>query len=398
MVEILKEKESRVALDEISATASPKAGGKRPPTFKSGIELLLEQTGFRRKDTLLGLDVGESAIKFVELNHTQKGWRLLNAGIVEFDFLSDESSEDRSLPRLALNVREALRKFRVKTDKVAVSVSDGRALHRMIIVPRMPEKELRKALSWEVQKYTDLPSEEIWMDYLVRPRSNRGGDFLEILLVVLPRKTGEERISMVKTAGLKCYALETEATALSGGVFNLAPHLSNQTFALLDMGLKTSVLNIFQEGFLYFTRNIEWGGQNLTRALSEKMGYEFKRAENLKKEKGLLESEWEGADLEKGKRVLEVEIDNLVEEMDKSLQYYHVQFPEEKVEQLLLTGGTSLLPGLQVFLQKRLGMKVGRFDPLDSLIFDESPESEGYLRQMSARLSVALGLGTWRRG
>jgi len=303
---------------------------------------------------------------------------------------------------LALDIRNALRKFKVTTNKVAFSVSGDDFVQRLITLPRMPKKELEKVLTWEIKKYTDLPSDQLCMDYLIKSKQDDSKDNLDIFLVSAPKRRIEECISLFQSAGLKCAVLETRAIALTGAVLELAPEFCQKTFAILDIGCGTSVLNIVRDGFLSFTREIESGGENLTLALCNKLRYEHKKAETQKREVGLLsevredgpDSEEESFDVAK---TLEQETDNLVQEIHKSFEYCRAQFPEDEVGELLLTGGGSGLPGLHKFLSQRLEMDVRLFDPLDSRLSAENPEARKYLRQIFGRLSVAVGLGTWRR-
>ena len=91
---------------------------------------------------------------------------------------------------------------------------------------------------------------------------------------------------------------------------------------------------------------------------------------------------------------LEEEMDNLIQEIGKSFEYYLAQFPEDAVGQLLLTGGSSSLPGLQMFFTKRLEMTVKLLDPLDSLLSVENNQARKYLQSIGGRLCLALGLST----
>gem|GEM_PF-5616084 len=399
-MEILKKEKSEVLIDQRSGSEQPRVEEKGHPAFKGKIERVLELSGFRRRNTLLGLDIGSSGIKFAEVNKTKKGWRLVNAGIV--DLSSEVFSKVDTPGKLALDIRNALRKFKVTTNRAAISISGDDFIQRPIRVPRMPKKELEQVLIWEIKKYTDLPSDQLCMDYIVNPKQDESTDNLDVFLVSAPKRRIEERISLIHSAGLKCAVLETKAIALTGAVLELAPEFCRKTFAVLDIGCKTSVLNIVRDGFLSFTREIESGGENLTLALCNKLKYEHKKAETQKREVGLLsevredgpDSAEESLDVAK---TLEQETDNLVQEIRKSFEYYRAQFPEDEVGELLLTGGGSGLPGLQKFLSQRLEMDVRLFDPLDSLLSVENPEARKYMQQICGRLSVALGLGTWRR-
>ena len=400
MMKILKKEKSEVLIDQRSESEQPKVEEKGHPAFKGKIERLLELSGFRRRNTLLGLDIGSSGIKLAEVNKTKKGWRLVNAGIV--DFSSEVFSEVDTPGKLALDIRNALRKFKVTSNRVALSVSGDDFIQRPIRVPRMPKKELEQVLIWEIKKYTDLPPDQLCMDYIVNPKQDESTDKLDVFLVSAPKRRIEECISLIQSAGLKCAVLETKAIALTGAVLELAPEFRQKTFAILDIGSGTSVLNIVRDGFLRFTREIESGGENLTLALCNKLRYDHKTAETQKREVGLLiEVRKDGPD-SKGEslvvaKTLEQEMDNLIQEIAKSFEYYRAQFPEDEIRQFLLTGGGSGLPGLQKFLTQRLEMNVRFFDPLDSLLSVENPATRKYLQQIFGRLSVAVGLGTWRR-
>jgi len=336
------------------------------------------------------------------MNKTKTGWRLVNAGIVEFDFLSEVFSKPDTEGKLALKIRTALRRFKVGTKNVALSISGDGFVQRLITLPQMPKKELEQVLAWELKKYVDLPSDQLCIDYLVNSKKDDLKDTLDVFLVSAPKRKVDESISLIQSAGLNCAVLETKATALIGAVFELAPEFCQKNFAILDIGSKTSLVNIVNNGFLSFTREIEWGGENLTLALCDKLGYDRKKAETRKKQVGLSEGEEKrGTDSPEewtnAAKILEEKMDNLIQEIAKSFEYYRAQFPEDEIEQLLLTGGSSGLPSLQRFFTQRLEMNVQLFDPLDSLLSMENTEARKYMQQVCGRLGVALGLSTWRR-
>lgn len=402
MQQTLKKEKGQPWTNQESKVRRPVVSEERHTVLKTKVELLLEQTGFRRRNILLGLDIGSSGIKLAEVERIKRGWRLVNAGIFEFDSSFGEMSGPEAEGELVLNIRTAIKRFDVRTKKVALSISGDDLIQRLMNVPSMPKRELMQVLGWEVKKYTDLPSEQFNIDFLERPRESGSKDNSDVFFVSIPVRRVNQSISMTQAAGLSCAILETEATALAGAVIELMPELRQTTIAILDIGSKTSLMNIISRGFLSFTREIEWGGDNLTMALHDRLGYGSERAEAQKKEVGLPGSTREN-EAESGEErlnvahTLEQEVDNLSVEIANSLEYYRANFPQDEIGQLLLTGGSSGLPGLQSFLTQRLGMTIEPFDPLNSLLLVQDAQARRYVQELSCRLSVALGLATRRK-
>lgn len=398
----LKKEKTQVSVNQKTELEPSRSEEKSSLVFKSKTKLLLEKTGFRSGKALLGLDLGTSGIKMAEVCKAKNGWRILNAGIVDFDLSSKGLSKPNTLDRLAPQIYNALRKLNVKTKKVAFSISGDELIQRLISLPQMPKKELERALTWEVKKYIDFPSDQICTDHLIRTdRSESKGNW-DVFLVALPKRRIDECLSLLRSVGLDCVAIESKATALTSSVLELTPEFRQRTFAILDIGAKTSVLNLVSDGFLTFTREIEWGGDNLTLSLVHRLKCDYHAGEFLKREVGLtggLPEKVSDSTDERHKtvRILEEEMNNLIREILKSFEYHLVQFPEHEMKELLLTGGGSALSEVEGFLTQRLGMIVKIFNPWDSLLPIENIETRKYVEEVGGRLSVALGLGTWRR-
>jgi len=243
---------------------------------------------------VLGLDIGTSRIKFVELGVGRNGPVVLNAGIgltprdtisngviVEPDALGDA-------------VRQLLDEHGVRLKNVVSSVASQSSLVvRPIQVPRMTRQELDETMQWEVERHIPFAASEVVVSFqpMVAPEElPPEAQNMDVLLAVAQEDMVNAHVETLFRAGLEPIALDVEPLSACRSLIDIDRELGayEQTYALLNMGAGTTDLSIIRNGLLTFTRPVPLAGDNITNAIAETLGYEFHEAERVKLEQGTL--------------------------------------------------------------------------------------------------------------
>jgi type IV pilus assembly protein PilM len=213
-----------------------------------------------------------------------------------------------------------------------------------------------------------------------------GEKTLRVLLVAAPLTLIERYMRILEIAGLDIYAFETEVIAISRAL--LPQDQASPATLIASIGASTTDLSIVDAQNIQFTRSIGTGGNALTRAISQQLGFEMAQAEEYKRSYGLLEDQLEG----KIMNILKPVVDVMISEVERAILFYQTKHISSPVKRVVVTGGTAQLPGLVVYMASSLGIEVQLGDPWQGIII---PDKLGKLTediQNKVSYSVAIGL------
>jgi type IV pilus assembly protein PilM len=326
----------------------------------------------------VGLDIGNGFLKIVQLRNTSRGTQLDNFAIREVPkkFLPQGIEVDRG--KIVETIREVFRKSKIKTNLVVSAISGKLVSKKFIELPFMNEEELKRAIVWEAEKYIPYKVEDVILDtQILAEKTDKEGKKIEVLLVAAKKEVIHNHLNMLREAGLKTEIIDGVSFALINS-FESKIKEKEETVALIDMGAEITHLCILKKGVLKFNRGIRLAGNKLTFALKEKMGGEFNQAEEKKKEAG-----------EEAFQTLTPLLEQLTREIGRSFDYYETTSQGGKIERVILTGGTSKLPGIDKFFSKKMNIPVEIGNPLENL---RAGRISGLAGENAPLLSVAIGL------
>lgn len=388
------------------------------------------------KRSYLGVDLGTSAIKIVELQ--DKGGRalLLTYGYVEQPTDIIRSSSKEMEDKIVNIIKDICKKSRMSSKKVVAALPSFSVFSSIINLPSMSKKDLAKAIQWEAKKFIPLPMEEMTLDWkvvpvrpdkksvippinntnpnnkenTVSPNGEAGdakqGSFLDkifshkgtakgstpvnqllknntkVLLAAAPKKIVERYIRIFRAAELELVSLETESFAIERSLAGNDP----ASIMIVDVGAVSSNICIIESGIPVLTRSIDVGGTTLTKSIMSSLNVDLGRAEQFKRDIGFSSLGPGGLP-----DTIKTAINPIINEIKYSLDIYLAQNPtQNKVEKIILTGGSSFLPELPSFLSKILDIKVIIGDPWDKIVYPL--ELKPVLTEIGPRFSVAVGL------
>lgn len=337
----------------------------------------------------IGIDIGTSSIKVVQLGYGSRGIVLRYAGLTELIHPENESG-DRGV---IMALYDIFREGRLKKNKVAINFPGNNPIIRYLTIPKMPKEELNEAMRWETKKITPIPIEDLIIDFLiVGETEEREIKRYEIILVAAERKTILDQILGLKQTGLKIAAIDVNPLSLLNAVrLNYADDLAGN-IVFVDIGAGKTEINISKNGILKFTRSVQIGGEDITSAIMRDLQVEYTDADRTKKEFGIIEERLDVSDKPdiRLKEIIKNEVDRLILEIQRSIDYYRAQFREGSIKKAILIGGTPLMPGFKEYFASYFEAEVVIDDPFSMIVCDDPSFSE--LRLVAPRFSSSIGL------
>jgi len=348
---------------------------------------------FTRTKSVVGLDIGSSAVKLVELKERKTGdYQLMRLGM---ESLSPEAIVDGSIMDSALVV-EAIQKLNretgAKSGSFATSLSGHSVIIKKIQLPAMDEEELAESLHWEAEQYIPFDINDVRLDYVVLGEDVTSAE-MEVLLVAVKRDKVNDYVSVITQAGRTPALVDVDAFAIQNAYeanYDLSP---NRVVALVNMGASVTNINILARGVTVFWRDLSFGGDQFTEALQREFSLSFDQSEVLKR--GETVDRFSPAD---ARSVLDTISGEMAAEIEKTFEFFGATSSEGPVEEMVLSGGCALTPNLQQVLQDRFGVPVEMLNPFRNIDYQSSGFDEDWLLAVSPMLAVSVGLAIRKVG
>jgi len=299
-------------------------------------------------------------------------------------------------PRMGAGLASLSEEYRLARQPAAVSFTQRALLITYLTMPAIPDDELTEALRWEAKKHFSCAIDELMIDYLVIGREGGAeGAMVEVVLVAGERAALMADLEPFRQAGLKIVAIDANPLAWAASIQRRSPELLEGNVALVDLGAGKVDINIVRNGALRMTRRVAGGGQAITDALARELGLSAAAAESLKRQIGL-ENPRQALEQSRADRFAEVikqEVNRLILEIQRSIEFYRVEHRQSALQRLLLGGGTALLRGLSGYMAGYFEAPIELDDPFAAFSIDKS--GFDLVRTQAPRFGAAMGLAQW---
>ena len=349
---------------------------------------------FRKSRAVVGLDIGSSAVKAVELKAAGKAFRVAAFGMqsVPPDSIVDGAIVDSSA------VADAIRRLfesnkALKAKNVCASLSGNAVIVKKITLPVMTTTELDESIYWEAEQYIPFEIHDVNLDYqILDPGTGpeaRGS--MEVLLVAAKKEKIEDYTGVIAQAGRTPLIVDVDAFALQNAYeanYGLEP---GQVVVLMNAGASAINVNILQGDQSVFTRDISMGGNAYTEAVQKDLDLPFDTAEQLKKGVPV-----DGATFEEARPVLRAVTENVLLEIQKTFDFFAAS-SSDQIDRIVLSGGASRVDDFRKMLQDRFDTPVEEFDPFRTITWDAKTLDADPV-EVASSAAVAVGLALRRVG
>jgi type IV pilus assembly protein PilM len=334
---------------------------------------------------VVGLDIGSSSIKAVELKKTGKDIEVVHMGLEPLapEIVVDGAIVDTG--QVSNTISRILTDQKFKTKSVATSVSGHSVIVKKLSLPPMTDEELGNTIQMEAAQHIPFDIAEVNLDYQVLDSAPENAN-MDVLLVAVKKDKILNYTNVIRLSGRETTIVDIDAFALQNVYeYNYEPP-PDLTVALLNLGASVMNINIIKGTVPLFTRDVSVGGNQYTDTLQKELDLGFEEAETLKT--GVtLPGISDEARLPVMKSVSEI----IVLEIQRTFDFFRATAAGEQIRKIYLAGGSARVYGLTDLLQQELGLPVEQLNPLHRIRYNEA-EFGQIVSANPPRLAVAVGL------
>jgi type IV pilus assembly protein PilM len=346
-----------------------------------------------RKKGSIGLDIGSSSIKLVELGETKNGYKLTNLGVAS---LPPEAIVDGALMdsvTIIDTIRELIGNTKVKIKDVIASVSGHSVIVKKISLPLMSESELEESIQWEAERYIPFDINDVNIDFQIFGSSSENPEVMDVVLVAAKKDIINDYVSVIIESGLNPVVIDVDAFAIENMLAANYEVEKDETVAMANVGASITNINILKNNMTAFTRDIFKGGNQVTEEIQRQLHIDYEEAEKIK-----VGSKIDASSQSVIQDVLKSASESLASEIGNSIEFFQSTTTYEKISKLYLSGGGSKIKEFDIVLQQQIGIPVEIVNPFKKIEYSEKNFDLEYLREIGPMMAVGVGLATRKVG
>lgn len=344
---------------------------------------------FRKKSQiLLGIDISSTAVKLLELSKSGGRYRVESYGVEPLPANSVQEKNIVDVEGVGDAIGRLVSRTRPGTKLGAVAVAGSAVITKVIEMDAdLNEDDRENQLKVEADQYIPFPLDEVRMDFQVIGPSENNPEKVDVLLAASRTENVELRTDALEIGGLQAKVVDVEAYALERAFQLVRPQLPNadelETVALFDIGATMTTLNVFHQGRTVYTREQLFGGKQLTEEIQRRYGISMEEA-GLAKKTGELPDDYES-------EVLSPFKDAIVQQVNRSLQFFYGSTQFNEVDYILLAGGSASIAGLPELVQEKVGAGCSVANPFTDMALSSKVSATAIANDAPA-LMIACGL------
>lgn len=334
-----------------------------------------------------GLDISTSFIRAVQLGADKSSFKLDACIVVPTPSKGMLSESPADEEEMAQAIKKAVVDAGISTKNVNVALPENQVYTKVVEMPYLSDRELASAIYWEAEQYIPIPLASVTLSWNVIKRSAKpqSNEKMDVLMVGAPNLIVKKYQKVLNMAGLNISAMETEIISTVRAITAFTPANSVTPSIIVSIGAITTSLAIVIGNNLIFTYSLPIGGSAINRAISADFGLTNIQAEEYKKAYGISKGPL-------GQRIgsaTEPIMSSILSEVKKAIIYFSQKYKDSRIEQIVLSGETAKLPGIDAYFANSSGIESVVANPWKFLnpldvpkeIFDKAPD-----------YSIAVGL------
>jgi type IV pilus assembly protein PilM len=346
----------------------------------------------KRKDTI-GLDIGSSSIKLVELSEGKNGFKLEKLAMSP---LPPEAIVDGALmDSVAIidTIRDLIATSETKAKDIVTSVSGHSVIVKKIALPFMTEAELEESIQWEAERYIPFDINDVNIDFQIFGSSPENPDLMDVVLVAAKKDMINDYVSVIMESGLNPVIIDIDSFALENMLAINYEMGKEETVAVANVGASITNINILKNNISGFVRDIFKGGNQITEEIQRQLHIDYEEAEKIK-----VGSKVDIPSQPIIQNVLKAASESLAIEIGNSLDFFQSASTYEKVSKLYLSGGGAKIRDFDLTLQQQIGIPVEVVSPFKKIGYSERDFDLEYLREIGPIMAVGVGLASRKVG
>lgn len=362
---------------------------------------------FRKKATTVGLDIGSSLIKMVEIDHSGDVPRIVHFGMNRLlpEAIVEGEIMDRNL--VIDGIRECMEKAGITSTEVVSAVSGRAVIVKKVVMDKMAPEDAQEAIFWEAEQHVPFDIDDVCLDFQIL-NEDIGANQMEVLLVAAKKEMVETHASLIRDAQLTPRVVDVDSFAVQNCFetnqftsFEMDEEVEGgesddhaKVVGLINIGGDVTNINIIQGNSPHFTRDISVGCRSFIEALQKDLGIDYDTAQKV------IAGDLEGVDEDKARGVIAACSQDLSMGIERSISFLKAAGDAESIDEIALSGGGAHIPFLVDILSQKHGIEFSIHNPLDGIDYEEGVfgEYEEELDSIAPLLSVGIGLALRKVG
>ncbi len=349
---------------------------------------------FASKKDIVGIDVGSSAVKIVCLRESRGAFQLESVGIMPLDPETIVDNTIMDSTAIVDSIQNLLKALKIKSNRVATSVSGHSVIIRKISLPVMTDSELDASIQWEAEQYIPFDISEVNIDFQILGPDPKDPSQMNVMLVAAKKDFVDDHTALFTEAGLNPVVMDIDCFAVENMFDYNYGFVDEEVVALIDLGASATSVSVLRGDTSIFTRDIQTGGNLLSEELQKRLGLSSEDAERAK----LGDRNIADVDPDSVDEILSDAIENLAQEVQRSLDFFAATSSDDRISKVYLTGGVSNSVKVREALEERLGIPAERVDPFRNVKIKDKEFDAEYLEAIGPMFSVATGLAMRKVG
>lgn len=335
-------------------------------------------------DLPFGLDIGVTTIKAVWMERRKTSYFLKSALSYPTPPKGMFSESPLDIEEMVQAIRRVVETAKIQTRFVNIAIAENLVYTKVVEMPLLSDKELASAIFWEAEQHIPVPLTDVVLDWKVLRKTEEKINRMQVLLVAAPNVLVEKYQKIISLSGLVINSIETELLAAARAI--LETEKSFPPSLIVQIGSINTSLIIVKDDTIVFSYSIPIGGTAINRAIAADFGLSLSEAEEYKKAYGLTEKILGGQVSKTTQNVLQ----SILDEVKKALVFYSEKYKiDNPIKQIILSGGTARLPGIDLFFVQNCGIETIIANPWKVLNGQQIPEE---INRNGCSYTVAVGL------
>lgn len=306
----------------------------------------------RKTVPLVGLDISSTAVKLLELSHSGDRYRVESYAVEPLPENAVSERNISDIQAVGAAVQKAVKRSGTRAKNAAVAVAGSAVITKVITMPAsLSEDDMEVQIQLEADQYIPFPLQEVYLDFQILGSSEKNPDSVDVLLAASRSENVDGRVAALEVAGLTPKVVDIEAycmeTAFSLVDDQISGGAEGKTIAVVDVGATMTTLNVLHDQRIIYTREQVFGGRQLTEEIQRRYGLSFQEAGRAKREGGLPDN-----------FIPEVLVpfkEAMAQQVSRSLQFFFSSSQYDRVDQIVLSGGSSSIAEVNELIQSKIG-------------------------------------------
>jgi len=351
---------------------------------------------FSGKKQFVGLDIGSSSLKLVEMLGSPGAYTVnrflmvpLARGVIVDGAVTDVDALAEAIKGLFLNSG-------CQKKEIVASLSGHNVIIKKAPFPQMEDKELQETIRDEAGKYLPFDNmDDVNFDFQVLGPAAGNPNLNEVIIVAAKKEVMDGYVEAIELAGLSLAIMDVDSFALETMYMENYDYEENEVIVIANIGAGITNLNVLQNATSIFTRDFTMGGNMITEAIESQFGVSAEEAEKIK----IFGPEGdEYAKSEFFRNTLMYLADPLCGEIERSIDYFRSTYSDEDIKMILLAGGGANIPGLANDLARRMSVPVEIINPFRKITYNRKLLDEDYVKEIAPIAAVGVGLALRKLG